>query len=241
MAMASILTVIWISMMNEPDINGLLSKGKTELWNVADLIPYENNAKKHSPEQIKKLVVLIKRVGWTQPIVVQKSSGSIIAGHGRRLAALDMGLKKVPVFVLDVSDDEAKAIRLADNRISSTDYDTAMIQSDITDLKDLGYDIDIIGFDEKELSFLTEEVGMFDEDAFVGDISEAVEAQKASNTVKAEALDEQDAPLAKSFGFKRLTIAQSRRVKAFMSQAEANSGRIGVAALMAHFDSLGIK
>jgi ParB-like chromosome segregation protein Spo0J len=214
--------------------------GTIELWDVAKLVPYENNAKKHSDEQIDGLIKLIQQFGWTQPIVIQKTTGSIIAGHGRRLAAIKMGLKKVPALVLDISDAETRALRLADNRAASTDYDTQMIQTEIYDLKDLGYDLLSLNFNEQELAFLQDKIGELDESAFIDDISSAVEHQKTTNADKQALVDEQDAPLAKAFGFKRFTIAQSRRVKAFMTQIEVDTGKTGALALMAYFDEIKI-
>jgi len=218
----------------------LPNDGKIELWDVDKLVPYEKNAKKHPDEQIDGLIKLIQQFGWTQPIVVQRATGSIIIGHGRRLAAVKMGLKKVPVNVLDVTDEQARALRLADNRASSTEYDTSLIQSEIFDLKDLGYDLDTLNFSDKELEFLDGGLDEIDDSAFVEDVSAAVEKQKEDNAAKQELVDQQDAPLAKSFGFKRLTIEQGRRVKAFMTRVEIETGKTGVHALMAHFDGLGV-
>lgn len=218
-----------------------LPEGKIEIWDVDKLVPYEKNAKRHEPAQVQKLVALIQRYGWTQPIVVQKATGSIIAGHGRRLAALDMGLKKVPVNVLDVTDEEARALRLSDNRVTSTDYDASLVQQEIYDLKDLGFDVHSMGFDVRELDFLAEDVSLIDESVFAEDISQAVETQKDTNANHQAKIDEQEAPLAKSFGFKRMTVAQGRRVRAFMDRIETDFGVTGVAALMAHFDDIGVK
>lgn len=218
-----------------------LPEGKIEIWDVDKLVPYEKNAKKHEPAQVQKLVALIQRYGWTQPIVVQKATGSIIAGHGRRLAALEMGLKKVPVNVLDVTDEEARALRLSDNRVTSTDYDASLVQQEIYDLKDLGFDVHSMGFDVRELDFLAEDVSLIDESVFAEDISQAVETQKDTNANHQAKIDEQEAPLAKSFGFKRMTVAQGRRVRAFMDRIETDFGVTGVAALMAHFDDIGVK
>lgn len=218
-----------------------LPEGKIEIWDVDKLVPYEKNAKRHEPAQVQKLVALIQRYGWTQPIVVQKATGSIIAGHGRRLAALEMGLKKVPVNVLDVTDEEARALRLSDNRVTSTDYDASLVQQEIYDLKDLGFDVHSMGFDVRELDFLAEDVSLIDESVFAEDISQAVETQKDTNANHQAKIDEQEAPLAKSFGFKRMTVAQGRRVRAFMDRIETDFGVTGVAALMAHFDDIGVK
>jgi len=218
----------------------IIEKGRIEIWEVARLIPYDKNAKKHSDEQVEKLAKLIEKMGWTQPIVVQRSSCSIIAGHGRRLAAIFLGLKKVPVVVLDVSDAEARALRLADNRVASTDYDAALIKTEILDLSDLKFDIDLLGFDKGEIAFLDDAVMAIDESVFVDDISGAVEDQKAENAARQAEIDKTNAPLAKSFGFKNLSVEQSRRVKRFMTKIEAKAGVSGADALMIYFDEIGV-
>lgn len=212
-----------------------------ELWSIDRVLPYENNAKKHSPEKIEQIVSWIRKTGWTQPIVVQKSTGLIIAGHGRRLAALKLGLTSVPVIAKDVSDIDAKAMRLADNQAVSTDYDTGLLQSEIVELQALGFtDMDDLGFNEKELGFLNESVAVFNDDAFIDDISAAVEEQKSANTKQQDEMDAQDAPLSKAFGFKRMTIAQGRKVRAFMNFVETETGKSGAAALIAHIETLGV-
>lgn len=219
--------------MNNPTI---------ELWDVEKLIPYEANAKKHSPQQVADLANLIKKAGWTQPIVVDKD-GVIIAGHGRRLAALKLkeegrlpkGL--VPVIVRrDLSKAEADALRLADNRVTSTDYDQALIQEELQRLaQELTGDLQIIdlGFDEKELDFALSDLGEIDDSYFVDDVAEAVEQQKRENEKAIEATDDIAAPIGDALGFKRVTIAQSRQIRELMSAAESRTGKKGVDLLIA--------
>ncbi|HHP0317040.1 phage tail protein (plasmid) [Acinetobacter baumannii] len=84
------------------------------MWIVDDVKPYELNAKIHSEEQVAKIAESIARFGWDQPIVVDKN-GVIIKGHGRRLAAIKLGLIEVPVLVRDdLNEEQVKAARLAD-------------------------------------------------------------------------------------------------------------------------------
>src|SRR5262249_44786196 len=114
------------------------SKQPIEIWDVARLIPYEKNAKRHSPEQIAKLAGLIAKFGRITPLLVEED-GTIIAGHGRRLAVLKLGLAKVPVIVAyGMSKLQAAALRLADNQIVSTDYDMDMLRVEMADLGDQG-------------------------------------------------------------------------------------------------------
>lgn len=200
---------------------------------VAELKPYENNAKKHSDDQVEKLSALINKYGWTSPIVVDKDY-VIIAGHGRRLAAINLGLEKVPVIVRDdLTKDEANALRLADNRVASTEYDLELEQSELALLADAeGIDLSILGYSEHELNFATQDLLDEDETIFVNDIAGAVEQQKADNVVKAKEVDDVAAPVADALGFKRVTISESRQIRDLMTKMETNTGLKGVDALI---------
>ena len=205
---------------------------KIDIWDINRLVPYAKNAKKHPEEQVKKLATAIQTFGWTQPIVVW-TDGSIIAGHGRRLAAISLGLKKVPVIVRsDLSRAEADALRLADNRVASTEYDMNLMQES---MKDLVGDFDLIlaGFDPKELDFIETNLGEVNLDTFIDDVGAAVEQQKAQNEQNVQEVDDVAAPIADAFGFKRVTIAQSRTVRELMGKMETATGKVGIEALIA--------
>ena len=112
------------------------------------LVPYEKNAKKHPQEQIEKLAKEIDSVGWTQPIVVDHQM-NIVVGHGRRLAALHLGLSKVPVYVLDagISPARLKAMRLFDNKIQETGFDIDLLNQELFELSEIpDFDIKLTGF-----------------------------------------------------------------------------------------------
>lgn len=209
---------------------------KIEVWNVEDLVPYEANAKKHPEDQVKKLATAIQKFGWTQPIVVWHN-GEIIAGHGRRLAAIHLGLKRVPVICRrDLTRAEADALRLADNRVTSTDYDQELIQSELQrlseELSEAGIDLTDLGFDQKEIDFSIADLGEINDSLFVDDVAEAVEQQKEQNEKKVEATDEIAAPVVDALGFKRVTIAQSRLIRDAMIRIEARTGKKGVDAFV---------
>jgi len=209
-----------------------------ELWPIEDLKPYEKNAKLHPDDQVEKLAKSIQKFGFN-PIIVDKD-GVIIAGHGRRLAAIKLGLTKVPVICRrDLTPEECDALRLADNRVASTAYDTDLLQAELVKLNDLGFDMDVMGFDDKELEFLTADLGAFDESAFTADIVQAVEEQKAENEKKKAEVDESASPIGDALGFKKVTVEQSRIIRAFMMKVEAETGKTGPAALIAHINSLG--
>lgn len=209
---------------------------KVELWEVERLVPFEKNAKIHTDEQVDTLVGLIKRYGFTQPIVVD-ADGVIIAGHGRRLAARKMGLKKVPVIVRsDLTKAEADALRLADNQAASTQYDTELVQEELARLNDLDVDLSALGYDEKELEFLTADLGEFDDDAFVDDIAGGVAEQEEENERKTKEFDAEQVPVGKVLGFSRVSRDQARALQAHMDAATAETGKEGVEALLAWLD-----
>lgn len=212
---------------------------KIELWEVSKLIPYEKNAKVHDPAQVESLAHSISKFGWTQPIVIW-TDGTIIIGHGRREAALKLGLTKVPVDVRsDLTKAEADALRLADNRVTSTTYNQALIQDELQRLsEELLHDSELItindlGFTAKELDFSLSDLGEMDSSFFTDDIGAATEEQKSRNVETIARTDDTAAPVADALGFKRVTIAQSRELKELMRGIETVTALKGVDALIA--------
>jgi ParB-like chromosome segregation protein Spo0J len=207
-----------------------------EHWSIEDLIPYEKNAKRHSPEQISRLAGLIAKAGWTQPIVVDgdNNRGSIIAGHGRRLAAIHLGLKtKIPVRVLyGYSLAEIDALRLADNNVTSIDYDVSLIQEEVLRLDGEGVSMREWSFSDTEMDKLLGNLGEFDDSMFVDDITDAVEGQAERNREAVSETDDAAAPITDALGFKRVTVAQSRVIRNFMMRIESQTGKRGAAALV---------
>lgn len=133
---------------------------------IGTLIPYINNAKQHEPAQIDQLAASIKEFGFNNPILVDGEKG-VIAGHGRLLAAAKLDMKKVPTIDLShLSDAQRKAYILADNRLAevNTSWNFDLLSVELEGLKEDGFDIDLVGFDE---SFILddEDEGLEDEDA----------------------------------------------------------------------------
>jgi DNA modification methylase len=118
---------------------------------VADLIPYERNARTHSPAQIDKLCRLIKEFGWTNPMLV--AGKHILAGHARREAAVKLGMDVIPVIDLShLNAAQRRACILADNRAAlDAGWDDGLLSEELLDLKGLGFDLDLTGFDPGEL------------------------------------------------------------------------------------------
>ena len=136
---------------------------------VESLIPYINNSRTHSDEQVAQIASSIKEFGWTNPILVD-GDNSIIAGHGRLLAARKLGYKEVPTIELaDLTETQKKAYIIADNRLAlNAGWDNELLTIELNDLLADGFALELLGFDPKELDALLEpEVveGLTDEDA----------------------------------------------------------------------------
>jgi hypothetical protein len=155
---------------------------KLERWPVDRLVPYERNARTHSPDQLAQIAASIVEFGFTNPILVASDAG-IIAGHGRLAAAKDLGLKEVPVVVLDhLSDAQRRAYVLADNQLAlNAGWDADLLRVELQELEAQELDLSLLGFSEDELSELLPEVEQLEaEDQ--GDPDEVPEAPEAPIT-----------------------------------------------------------
>jgi DNA modification methylase len=142
---------------------------KIETRSVADLIPYASNSRTHSDAQVAQIAASIKEFGWTNPILID-GENTIIAGHGRLLAARKLGLDKVPAIVLDhLTKPQQRALVIADNQLAlNAGWDMDMLKAEIEDLNLEDFDISLLGFDDKFLDGLLEPEpteGLTDEDA----------------------------------------------------------------------------
>ena len=114
---------------------------------AASLIPYANNARTHSDAQVARIAASIREFGWTNPILVDGEYG-IIAGHGRLLAARQLGLASVPVIELKgLSEAQKRAYVIADNRLAlDAGWDPELLALEFGALEDLGFDLALTGF-----------------------------------------------------------------------------------------------
>ena len=133
--------------------------GKTttdmQLVPIGKLVPYANNARTHSPEQVTKLRSSLREFGFINPVIIDRDYG-IIAGHGRVLAAKAEGITDVPcVFVDHLTEAQKKAYILADNRYAmDAGWDEEMLRVEIEALQGMDFNIDLTGFDEAEIADL---------------------------------------------------------------------------------------
>ena len=125
---------------------------KLEFIEVSKLKESPYNPRIHPEKALERLEKSIEKFGFTNPILVQKSTNQIIAGHARLKAAKEAGLKKVPVIFLDFDDVTAKAYNITDNRLAGlTEWDYPKLKDLITDIDTGAIDIELTGFDEIEL------------------------------------------------------------------------------------------
>ena len=135
---------------------------------IKELIPYCNNSRTHSDEQVLQIASSIKEFGFTNPVLID-GQGGIIAGHGRIMAAQKLKMDEVPTITLsDLSEAQKKAYIIADNKLAlNSGWDDELLKIELEQLKELDFDLGLIGFSDDELALLmggeTTE-GLVDED-----------------------------------------------------------------------------
>ena len=145
-----------------------------QLVSIDKLIPYINNARTHSPEQIKKLRASLREFGFINPVIIDKDF-NVIAGHGRLLAAKEEGIKEVPcVFVDYLTEAQKKAYIIADNRMAmDAGWDEELLRVEIEALQAEAFDLSLTGFDDTEIADLFGDDSDVQEDDF--DVDEELE------------------------------------------------------------------
>ena len=124
---------------------------------TVDLIPYARNARTHSDEQVAQIMASIREFGFCNPVLID-AAGTIIAGHGRVMAATRMKLETVPCLRLThLTDAQRRAYVIADNRIAlSSGWDSELLANELSDLHADEFDMALLGFDADELAKLLE-------------------------------------------------------------------------------------
>jgi len=137
---------------------------KIDYISASDLVPYENNSRTHSKEQVEQIKRSITEFGFTNPILIDEHNG-IIAGHGRLQAAQELGIKLVPTILLEgLTEAQRKAYVIADNNLAlNAGWDLDVLRLEIDLLGSMDFDLDLLGFDVQELSALTDIDGEFPE------------------------------------------------------------------------------
>ena len=127
---------------------------------VEDLIPYANNSRTHSDEQVLQIASSIKEFGFLNPIIVDGENG-IIAGHGRVMAAKKLGIDELPcIDASHLTEAQKKAYVIADNKIAlNSEWDNEILRIELNILDELDFDLELTGFSTDELDALS-----FDDD-----------------------------------------------------------------------------
>lgn len=133
----------------------MASSIRIEQWKIGKVLPYARNAREHPPEQVAQIAASIKEFGFNQPVLVD-AVGVLVAGHGRILAAQSLQMGTVPVIRLGhLTQEQAKAYRLADNRIAlSAKWDEELLAAELRALDADSFNLDLLGFDGRELDRL---------------------------------------------------------------------------------------
>ena len=151
-----------------PDTQQMWPADKVERWDVARLVPYARNARTHSDAQVAQIAASIREWGWTTPVLVDEGGG-LIAGHGRVMAARQLGIAEVPVVVArGWPEAQKRAYVLADNKLAlNAGWDEELLRVELSDLRGMGTDLSLIGFGEDELASLLADgaEGLTDPDA----------------------------------------------------------------------------
>jgi ParB-like chromosome segregation protein Spo0J len=142
---------------------------KVEQWPIENLVPYAKNSRTHSEEQVAQIAASIREWGFTTAVLVDES-GSIIAGHGRVMAARKLGMASLPVMVATGwTDAQKRAYVIADNKLAlNAGWDNELLALEFSELQGMDFDLDLTGFTADEIAALMpEEIepGKTDEDA----------------------------------------------------------------------------
>ena len=147
---------------------------RIEQWPIERLIPYVNNARTHSDAQVAQIAASMVEFGFANPLLAG-NDGVLVAGHGRLLAARQLGLAQVPVVVLDhLTPTQRRALVIADNRIAeNAGWDERLLQLELEALQDDDFDLSLVGFDPDDLADLLageepDTQGQTDDDAVPG-------------------------------------------------------------------------
>ena len=126
---------------------------------INELKPYENNSRTHDESQIKQICESIKEYGWTNPVLIDEK-GMIIAGHGRFEAGKKLDIKEVPCIVLSgLTETQKKAYVIADNKMAlNAGWNEELLKTELENLKELDFDLELTGFSKKELDKLFDEI-----------------------------------------------------------------------------------
>ena len=154
---------------------------------TTSLIPYARNSRTHSELQIGQIASSIKEFGFTQPILLDGENG-IIAGHGRYQAALKMSMSEVPTIDLaHLTEAQKRAYVIADNKIAlNSGWDEQLLELEIQDLREAGFNIDLLAFDPSELKSASIDYSVLDDEEIDDQLDDMAKGVRKSIQIEFE-------------------------------------------------------
>jgi ParB-like chromosome segregation protein Spo0J len=146
---------------------------KIEIKKVSELIPYFNNTKEHTPDQIKKIAKSIEVNGFLQPLIIDKYN-VVIAGHGRLLAAQKLGMLELPCVVYEKTKSKARALRMADNKLNESNWFMDLVREEINEI------------DEDDLQYTFFEDYILNPDDDIAEVEDEESAESSKYVIKFE-------------------------------------------------------
>lgn len=218
-----------------------LAKLPTELWDIDKIKPYARNTKVHSPAHINKLKKSIEADGLFDALIVDMD-GEIIAGHGRFEALVSLGHTKVPVkHAAHLTKNQAAAARISHNKTASVEYDSGFLAEELAKLQgDPDIDMDGLGLEDQEFNMLVlGNIGEINDDAFSTDLALDIDNQEAETAEKVKQTDEGMESISKALGFSKISIADVKKLRAFIAEIEEETGMKGAEAFVNWLDARG--
>jgi hypothetical protein len=171
---------------------------------IERLIPYIRNARTHSEDQVAQIAASIAEFGFVNPVLIG-ADDVIVAGHGRVLAAKQLGLTEVPVIVLDhLSEAQRRALVIADNRIAeNAGWDEAMLRAELAALREQEFDLDVLGFSDADLLRIL--------DSIDGSSLGGTDAGDSGSSPAGSSASEPSATLAERFGIPPFSVLDARK------------------------------
>ena len=161
---------------------------KVEQWPIEKLVPYAKNSRTHSEEQVAQIAASIREWGFTTAVLVDES-GSIIAGHGRVMAARKLGMASLPVMVAaGWTDAQKRAYVIADNQIAlNSGWNDDLLQSELNALADVGFDLSVLGWGDDLPDFAeTPDYSVLDEEDMDNQLNEMAAGVKKAIQIEFE-------------------------------------------------------
>ena len=220
-------------MAKEIDINDL----SIEAVDIDYPKPAENNNKVHTPASVARQAKSLAALGQITPIILAED-GEIIAGHGRVMAAKELGWKKIKAITLPVDAETARKMRIADNLASNQNYDIDALTNELKDLNLRDELENFIGDDRMidNLETALDTLAEMDRDSFVKDLDEAVDVYASESDGLMDEIDQKDVMLKTVFEFNGLKPKEARRVNLFMALIKSKSGAEAKEAFLEHVE-----